>query len=418
MRVLFDSFADPSLAGTVTSATRPVREANLENMLTLSPDLRSLVATARDIATTVTTRTAAEDDRDARWPEATMRALAEARLTALLAPVSVGGHGEGMAGMVAVSEVLAQESGSAALCFAMHCVGTAVLAAKATDAQRERYLVPIARGEHLTTLALSEPSSGAFFFYPETALDPTPGGFRIEGIKSFVTNGSHADSYVLSTAAVTDRGEADGAFSCVVVDRDRPGIEWLDAWNGFGMRANDSRTMRLSGVDVPHQSLLGAQGDQLWYVFEVIAPYFLMAMAGTYLGVAQAAFDEARLHTGTRRYGHSGELLGQTPLVAHRLGELWGQLEATRQLIYSAAAKGDAGEPDALPSILACKAMAADTAVLLANEAMTLCGGSAYRENSRLTRILRDARASHVMAPTTDMLKTWVGRAVLKLPLL
>ncbi|MGI8509551.1 MAG: acyl-CoA dehydrogenase family protein [Gemmatimonadaceae bacterium] len=387
-------------------------------MLTLSPNLRTLVETARDIATTVTARTVHDDDRDARWPEATMRALATSRLTALQAPVSAGGHGEGMVGLVAVSEVLAQESASAALCFAMHCVGTAVLTAKATDAQRERYLVPIARGEHLTTLAISEPASGAFFFYPETTLESIPGGFRVSGTKSFVTNSGHADSYVVSTAAVADGSEMDGAFSCVVVDRDRPGIESLDAWSGFGMRANDSRTVRLAGVEIPQDSLLGAQGDQLWYVFEVIAPYFLMAMAGTYLGLAQAAFDEARLHTGTRRYGHSGELLGQAPVVAHRLGDVWGKLEATRQLIYSAAMKGDAGAPDALPSILACKAMAADTAVLLANEAMTLCGGSAYRENSRLARILRDARASHVMAPTTDVLKTWVGRSLLKLPLL
>ena len=387
-------------------------------MQTLSPTLRSLVGTAREIAATVTARTVADDDRHARWPEPTMRALAEARLTGLQAPAAVGGHGEGMVGLVAVSEVLAQESASAALCFAMHCVGTAVLAAKATDAQRERYLAPIARGEHLTTLALSEPGTGAFFFYPETALEPTADGFRLAGTKSFVTNGTHADSYVVSTAGVGTDADADGAFSCVVVDADRPGIEWMDAWHGLGMRANDSRTMRLDGVEVPPGSLLGAQGDQLWYVFEVIAPYFLMAMAGTYLGVAQAALDEARLHTGTRRYGHSGELLGQAPVVAHRLGELWGRLEATRQLIYSAAVKGDAGTPDALPAILACKAMAGDTAVLLANEAMTLCGGSAYRENSRLARILRDARASHVMSPTTDMLKTWVGRALLNLPLL
>ncbi len=387
-------------------------------MLTLSPNLRSLVNAARDIAVTVTSRTAEEDDRHARWPDATMRALADARVTALLAPTAVGGHGGGMVGLVGISEVLAQESASAALCFAMHCVGTAVLAAKPTDAQRDRYLLPIARGEHLTTLALSEPGSGAFFFYPETTLEPTPGGFRLTGTKSFVTNAAHADSYVLSTAAVAAGAEVDGAFSCVVVDRDRPGVEWLDAWHGFGMRANDSRTMRITGAEIPCDALLGAQGDQLWYVFEVIAPYFLMAMAGTYLGVAQAALDEARVHTGTRRYGHSGELLGQAPVVAHRLGELWGRVEATRQLIYSAAAKGDAMDPDALPSILACKAMAGDTAVHVANEAMTLCGGSAYRENSRLARILRDARASHVMAPTTDMLKTWVGRSLLKLPLL
>jgi isovaleryl-CoA dehydrogenase len=387
-------------------------------MLTLSPALRDIIGAARDIASTVTAESVEADDRDARWPEATMRALADARVTALQAPAAVGGHGEGMVGLAAVSEVLAQESASAALCFAMHCVGTAVLSAKATDAQRERYLVPIARGEHLTTLALSEPGSGAFFFYPETTLAPRPDGFSVSGTKGFVTNGGRADSYVLSTTAVTAGAEPDGSFSCVVVDRDRPGMEWLDAWEGFGMRANDSRTLRLNGVEIPHDALLGAQGDQLWYMFEIIAPYFLMAMAGTYLGVAQSAFEEARVHTGTRRHGHSGELLGQAPVVSHRLGDLWGQLEATRQLIYSAASKWDANASDALPSVLACKAMAADTAVNLANEAMTLCGGSAYRENSRLARILRDARASHVMAPTTDMLKTWVGRALLNLPLL
>jgi len=86
--------------------------------------------------------------------------------------------------------------------------------------------------------------------------------------------------------------------------------------------------------------------------------------------------------------------------------------------VYAAAAQGDTGAADALPAVLASKAAAGDTAVHLANEAMTLCGGAAYRDNSRLARILRDARAAHVMAPTTDMLKGWVGRALLNLPLL
>src|SRR5690606_17830784 len=117
------------------------------------------------------------------------------------------------------------------------------------------------------------------------------------------------------------------------------------------------------------------------------------------------------------RFSHTGELLGADPVVAHRLGSMWSELERTRHLIYSAATKGDAGDPEALIPILACKAAAGDTSVGIANEAMTLCGGTAYRENSRLGRLLRDARASHVMAPTTDLLKTWVGRALVKLPL-
>ena len=110
---------------------------------------------------------------------------------------------------------------------------------------------------------------------------------------------------------------------------------------------------------------------------------------------------------------------GKTPVLVDDIVSTGKTMvEATRQLVHAAARKGDAGEPDALPSILACKAAAGDAAVRIANEAMTLCGGAGYRDNGRLARILRDARASHVMAPTTDMLKTWVGRALLGLPLL
>jgi len=93
-------------------------------------------------------------------------------------------------------------------------------------------------------------------------------------------------------------------------------------------------------------------------------------------------------------------------------------VEKTRALIREAARRADLGEPDVLPFLLSCKADAGETAVYAANQAMTICGGTAYRENSRVAQILRDARASHVMSPTTDILRTWTGRALLGLPLL
>lgn len=381
-----------------------------------SPSLRELVSRAREITDTVVAPHAEAEDREARWPEPAMRALADAGLLGLNVPEELGGHGEGLAGLVAVSETLAGGSASTAMCFAMHCVGTAVIAAKATEHQREAYLAPIARGEHVTTLALSEPGTGAHFYLPQALLLPDGGDYLLRGTKSFVTNGGRADSYVVSTAAPDEAG--DGAFSCVVVDAGSEGLRWGEPWAGLGMRANSSRTVRLDDVRVPRRNLLGEEGDQLWYVFEVVAPYFLMAMAGTYLGVAAAAFEIAREHLATRRYAHTGELLGSSPVLAHRLGELWTELARTRHLVHAAAARADAGEPGALTAVLACKAAAGDTAVLLANEAMTLCGGAGYRDNGTLARLLRDARASHVMAPTTDILKTWVGRALLGQPLL
>lgn len=380
------------------------------------PQVRELVGRAHEIASTVIANNAEDEDAEARWPAPAMHALADAGLMGLQVPKTLGGHGEGYAGLVAVTEVLARESPSTALCYAMHCVGTAVIAAKATDFQKEAYLEPIARGEHITTLALSEPGTGAHLYIPQTQLTRVGDDYVVQGTKGFITNGSHADSYVLSTVGV-ENGGTEGMFSCVLVDADASGLVWQDEWHGLGMRSNSSRTATLDRVQIPARNLLGQEGDQLWYLFEIVAPYFLMAMASTYAGVAHASVEIAREHLGRRRHAHSGELLGADPVLAHRLGEIWTATERTRQLLYSAAQRADEGNPDALVSVLACKAAAGDTAVDVSNEAMTLCGGIAYRENSKLARMLRDARAGHVMAPTTDMLKTWIGRALLDLPL-
>jgi len=110
------------------------------------------------------------------------------------------------------------------------------------------------------------------------------------------------------------------------------------------MRGNSSRDLGLHGVVVPRRDLLGAEGDQIWYVFKVVAPFFLVAMSGTYFGLAAAALEEARLHVMDRRHSHTGTPLASNPIVQHRLGELWAQVARTRALIYHAALAGEAGE--------------------------------------------------------------------------
>lgn len=345
-----------------------------------------------------------------------MDAMAGAGLMGLQVPRRLGGHEQGLLALAVITEALGRVCPSSALCYGMHCVGTAVIAAKATPAQEDKYLRPIAQGRHVTTLALSESGTGAHFYIPQTKLSRDGDGFVVSGAKQFVTNGGHADSCVMSTVASAP-AEA-GEFSCLVVDRDLPGMEWLEPWCGLGMRGNSSRGVRLTDVRVPAANLLGSEGEQVWYVFEVVAPFFLTAMAGSYLGVAQAALDIATYHLRSRRYGHSGDSLAESHVVQHRLAELWTAVQKTRGLVYNACRMGDLGDPQTLPYLLACKADAGDTAVQVTNEAMTLCGGTAYRENGTLARLLRDARASHVMAPTTDMLKQWTGRALLGLPLL
>jgi alkylation response protein AidB-like acyl-CoA dehydrogenase len=381
-------------------------------------DLEEVLERVRIVCAESAGPLAAEVDREARWPAESLRALQQAGVGALTVPESSGGLGHGLLALVQVCELLGTECPSTALCLGMHCVGSAVIAAKATPDQQQRYLEPIARGEHLTTLALSEPGTGIHFYFPETKLAPgEEGGFRVSGSKAFVTNGGHADSYVVSAVAAKPARLPHG-FSCVVVSNDAERLSWGPAWNGIGMRGNASREMRLRGVRLDSSDLLGQLGDQLWYVFRVITPCFLAAMTGTYLGVASAAFEQVRRHLSKRPYAHNGSEAAHSPVVQHRVGHLWAKVERTRQLAYHAARIGDRGDGEALELLFSAKAEAAECAVTVANDALTLCGGMGYRAGGPLERCLRDARAAHVMSPTTDLLRIWSGRALLGLPIL
>lgn len=373
---------------------------------------------AREIAIDVLAPNAEAVDREATWPEENIRALQAGGLAGLVVPARFGGLGFGLHALARISEELALACPSTALSFGMHHVAAAVLAAKPTTVQATRFLEPIAHGKHLTTLALSEPGSGAHFYVPESTVVSRPdGSFGVNGTKSFVTNGGHADSYVVSVAAVEDES-AVGKFSCVLVPNDAPGLSWTSQWHGLGMRGNSSKSVKLTDVRIDRDSLLGEEGDQIWYVFNVVAPYFLMAMAGTYLGIAAAALEEARAHLSSRAYSHRGTTLASEPVLQHRLGTLWAKVARTRAFVHHAAQSGDKGEADALPALCSAKAEVADCAVDVVNESMTLLGGKGYAEGSRVHRLLRDARAAHVMSPTTDLLRTWTGRALLDLPLL
>ncbi len=355
-------------------------------------------------------------DREARWPAENMQALARAGLTGLAVPAEHGGMGLGLWGLAQVCETIATACPSTALCFGMHCVATAVLAARATADQVERFLVPIAAGHHLTTLALSEIGTGAEFYLPHTRLHDEPDGFLVDGEKDFVTSGGHADSYVIS---VTDGTACEpGRFSCLVIEAERLANAWGPPWAGLGMRGNSSRSVALHDVPVPRGNLLGRQGDQIWFVFEVVAPWFLIAMASTYSGIARAAVDIASADIAGRVRIHTATTLAHEPVVQTQQARAFRAVVAARALVQSAAMRADEGEPDAALWVMAAKAQATETAVTVVNSAMDLCGGRAYREGHRLARLLRDARAGNVMSPTSNLLEMWIGRSLLGVPML
>ena len=386
-------------------------------MQIIPPTIDRLHQLAANLSNTVLSSECERVDQEGRWPEKGLRALADAGLMGLHLPSRLGGQEQGLLALAVITEELGKSCSSTAMCFGMHNVAAKVLATKATPYHEEQFLRPIAEGRHISSLALSEPGTGAQFFLPRTRFAAEGDQMVLNGQKSFVTSGGHADSYVMS--AVPPGLEFDpGTFTCFAVEGSTPGLEWLQDWDGFGMRGNSSRGVRMQNVKIPARNILGSEGDQIWYVFEVVAPYFIIAMSAVYLGIAQSALDHVISHLKERSHEHTGETLSKIPALGHQVAEMWTSIQRTRQLVHHAARLGDAGAAETPLALFAAKIDVAEMVTSATQQALMLSGGRGYAKSSAVTRLMRDGQASHVMAPTTQLLKTWLGRSVLGLPLL
>jgi isovaleryl-CoA dehydrogenase len=253
--------------------------------------------------------------------------------------------------------------------------------------------------------------TGAHFYNPEIAAVRNNGAFTLSGRKSFVTSGGHAHLYPLLVKASGEAG-----LDILVVTPDLAGVSFDGQWDGLGMTGNSSIAMVLNNVAVPSANLLGAQGDGMDLVFNVVAPTFLVGLAAVNVGIAQAALDGAVEHAKERRYP-DGSGLADLMVIQDYLAEMSISVQSARQLVREAARAASAGEPAALPLVMQAKVGASDAAAEVTNTAMRIGGGIAYSRGLALDRHWRDAHAGAVMAPTNEVLKTWLGKILAGLPL-
>ena len=364
-------------------------------------EISKVLEKTEEVSKTVIARNTAATDKYAQWPEEGIRALQAAGLGGLTVPLEYGGLGHGTETLAKVCEIIGQYCASTSICFGMHCVGSAVIASKVTDFQQENYLTPICEGKHITSLSLSELGSGSHFYLPQTKMIKNKDG-----------------SYYMVSAVTEQPNQAVGRFNCIIVPGDSAGLEWGPEWDGLGLRGNSSRNLSLNNVRVFEEQILGNVGDQIWYIFNVITPYFLTAIAGAYLGLTRAVIEEVKAHITQRKFSFNGKTIASSSVIQHQMGVLWAKYARTRALLYCATQSYDKGLDNNQLDLFSAKAEIADTAIDIVNDGMTLCGGSAYREDSNINRMLRDARAAHIMSPTTDMLRIWTGRSILEQPLL
>jgi isovaleryl-CoA dehydrogenase len=350
---------------------------------------------------------AGEIDRERRYPKEAFQALGKAGLLGLLVPKALGGLGGTLADLVAVNEIIAQSCGSTAMCFLMHHCGTAVIAAKANADQQERYLRPIAEGRKIGTLAFSETGTGAHFYAPEIQAKAENNGFVLNGRKSFVTNGEHADFLVV----LTNASSPEKGLDMMIVDTDAAGVRFEGTWEGIGFCGNNSIAMVMDDVKAPVEQLIGAEGDGLGLIFTVVAPTFILGVAAVNNGLARGAYTSALEHAKSRKYA-DGRALAEIQAIQFYLSEMFGLVEASSLFTRDAAAGAVQGREGVILNVMQSKVTASESAVKVTNLAMQVCGGQGYTRNMPVERYLRDARAGSVMGPTTEVLKEWVGKSV------
>lgn len=349
-------------------------------------------------------------DRTGTYPRAAVTALGRTGLLGLISAPDVGGKGRGLREAAGVVERLARSCGSTAMVVMMHYAAVALLEQHADVAVRRR----IASGEHLTTLAFSEVGSRSHFWAPvgSAAIHDDGATVRLDARKSWVTSAGEADSYVWSSRACAGEG-----MSLWLVPSDTPGLRVAGSFDGLGLRGNASRPVTGEGVLLPMTTLLGPHRGGTDVAFSTALPFFLVLNAAFSVGLMTALVEETRTHLMRTQFEHLGQILAEQPTARLAFARLQVRLDLARACLQDTISAIEEHRDDEMIRVLAVKAVGAEAAAEVADGAMRLYGGAAFRKELGIERRLRDSLAARVMAPTTDALHDFIARLQCGMPL-
>jgi alkylation response protein AidB-like acyl-CoA dehydrogenase len=354
---------------------------------------------------------ATEVDTSAEFPRAAVDALGSAGVLGILSAPDVGGSGAGLRAAAQTIEQLAAACGSTAMVVLMHYAATSVIEAHGPEDIRKQ----IAAGNHLSTLAFSEVGSRSHFWAPVGTATRVNGHVRLDAQKSWVTSAGQADSYVWSSKPVAASA---APMTLWLVAANSGGLSQNGGFDGLGLRGNGSTPMSADGLELVEAAMLGADGAGLDLALSLVLPTFNVLSAAFSLGSMEATSAETANHLNATRLAHIDQSLAQQQSVRLDFARMRLEIDRTRALLEDTLAAIESGRADAVLRVLEVKAAASETALQVTDLAMKLCGGSAFRKELGIERHFRDARAARVMAPTTDALLDFIGRASLGLPLL
>ena len=375
----------------------------------LTEDQQAVREMVRDFAESEVRPIAGSLDASHDFPTETVRKMAELGLLGMFVPEQYGGAGmDFLSYVIAVEELSRACASHGVICSVNNSLVCYPILTYGTEAQKQKYLVPLAKGEILGCYCLTEPNAGSNAANQQTTAVADGDCYVLNGTKVFITTAGPAE--VLVTYTATDRSLGSKGITAFIVDASTPGVKKGKREHKLGIHASDTREIAFENARVPKENMLG-EFNKGYSVALATLGGGRIGIAAQALGIAQASVEASVKYANERE--QFDRKIGEFDAIRHMLADSAVELETARLLVYQAAWLRDQGRPHTKEASLA-KWHASEAATKCANWAIQVHGGYGYLTEFHVERYWRDARITELYEGTTEVQKMVVAGQLLK----
>ena len=352
---------------------------------------------------------AAEIDETDEFPWDLHKVLVENGLMGVGYDEEYGGEGGGSLVFAVMIEEISRVSAGFSLCPLVTRLGAIPIMLAGTDEMKQKLFAGIARGDHLMSYCLTEPGSGSDAVAMKSRYEKTSNGWLLSGTKRFITQASVSDAYTVF--ATKDPDLRSKGISAFLVYKDDPGVSFGKDEEKMGIRGVPTCEVYLDKTEIPEDRLIGEEGRGFSYAMRTL-DYSRPTIAAQALGIAQGAFDFAAKYATERE--QFGKKIAQFQGIEFMLADMAMAVEASRLLVYRAAASIDAMAADVSYWAGIAKAFASDSAMQVTTDAVQILGGYGYMREYPVERMMRDAKITQIYEGTNQIQRVVIARHILK----
>ncbi len=348
-------------------------------------------------------------DETGEFPREVVRQLGELGVLGVSVPEELGGAGLDQLAVAVVVEEVARHDGSLALTVASHNgLGSSQIRYFGNEAQKRRWLVPLARGEKLAAWGLTEAGSGSDAAAMRTAAVRRGGGWVLNGSKMFITQGSVGDVFVV--LARTDPSRAQKGITAFVLEKGMKGFEQRPIHGKLGMRSSDTAELHMEDVEVPDDNRIGEINQGFLNTLQIL-DRGRITIGALAVGLARGAIEEARAYAKERKA--FGKPIAEFQAIAFMLADMATETDAARLLVHRAAALADGGKAFVREASMA-KLFASEAAMRATSKAIQIHGGYGYTRDFPVERYFRDAKLCEIGEGTSEVQRMVIARQILR----